>query len=102
CVLAARLTEEADCSVALLEAGDLPSDPDIADPLKWPMLQGRPYDWAFETQPQRHGAGRTHAWPRGRVVGGSSCLHAMAHVRGHPQDFDAWVEAGCAGWGYAD
>ncbi|SMF57260.1 pyridoxine 4-oxidase [Tistlia consotensis] len=102
CVLAARLSEDPDCRVALVEAGEQPSDPDIADPLKWPALQGRAYDWAYHTEPQRHGAGRVHAWPRGRLVGGSSCLHAMAHVRGHPDDFDAWARTGCAGWGFAD
>ena len=36
------------------------------------------------------------------MIGGTSCLNAMAHVRGHPSDFDRWVDAGCAGWGFAD
>jgi len=97
-VLAARLSEDPDLSVGLVEAGDLPDDPDIADPLKWALLQGRPYDWAYSTVPQRHTAGRAHPWPRGRLVGGSSCLHAMAHVRGHPADFDAWAAAGGQHW----
>ena len=79
-VLAARLSEDASCRVALLEAGGMPDDPDIAEPLKWPMLQGRDYDWDYVTEPQPGTAGRRHHWPRGRIVGGSSCLHAMAHV----------------------
>lgn len=102
CVLAARLSEVAEARVALLEAGGPPSDPRIADPAAWAALQGSTIDWQFETTPQRNGAGRVHAWPRGRVIGGSSCLHAMAHVRGHPSDFDAWAAAGCKGWGYRD
>ena len=102
CVLAARLSEAAEARVALIEAGGPPSDPRIADPAAWVALQGSAIDWRFETAPQVHGAGRVHAWPRGRVIGGSSCLHAMAHVRGHPSDFDAWAEAGCSGWGYRD
>ncbi|MGF1608339.1 MAG: GMC family oxidoreductase [Kiloniellales bacterium] len=102
CVLAARLSEVAEVRVALIEAGGPPSDPRIADPAAWVALQGSAIDWQFETAPQRHGAGRVHAWPRGRVIGGSSCLHAMAHVRGHPSDFDAWAAAGCSGWGYRD
>lgn len=92
-VLAARLSENGDRSVALLEAGLEPTDPDIARPSMWPFLQGRDYDWAYETVPQMGTAGRVHGWPRGKVIGGSSCLHAMAHVRGHPEDFDRWAKA---------
>jgi len=43
-----------------------------------------------------------HEWARGRVLGGSTAINAMAHVRGHASDFDRWVGAGCTGWGYAD
>lgn len=100
CVLANRLSEDATCNVGLIEAGGIPTDPDIGDPLKWPALQGRDYDWAYRTVPQQFTAGRVHEWPRGRIVGGSSCLHAMAHVRGHPRDFDAWGEAGGERWSY--
>ncbi|WAC27407.1 GMC family oxidoreductase [Ancylobacter sp. SL191] len=101
CVLAARLSENPDISVGLLEAGEHPSDPDIAIPQKWPALQDRPYDWAYRTIPQPGTANRIHPWPRGRIVGGSSCLHAMAHVRGHADDFAPWAEAtGDARWSY--
>ncbi|MEM7120505.1 MAG: GMC family oxidoreductase N-terminal domain-containing protein [Pseudomonadota bacterium] len=102
CVLAARLSEYDAASICLLEAGGPASDPRIADPAQWPSLQGSAIDWRFETEPQVHSAGRRHAWPRGRVIGGSSALHAMAHVRGHPSDFEGWVADGCDGWGYAD
>ena len=101
-VLAARLSEDPALRVCLLEAGAGATDPRIADPLAWPALQGSSIDWGYATLPQRHTAGRIHAWPRGRVLGGSSAINAMAHVRGHPADFDAWVAAGCRGWGYAD
>ncbi|WP_413203418.1 GMC family oxidoreductase [Rhodospirillum sp. A1_3_36] len=93
CVLAARLSEDPDCRVALLEAGDFPRDPDIDRPDLWPFIQGRAFDWDFETLPQPHTANRIHRWARGKVVGGSSCLHAMAHVRGHADDFAFWAEA---------
>lgn len=100
-VLAARLSENPNLSVGLIEAGDHPSDPDIAIPQKWPTLQDRPYDWAYRTVPQAGTAGRVHPWPRGRIVGGSSCLHAMAHVRGHADDFAPWAAAtGSARWSY--
>ena len=100
CVLAARLSEDSSLNVGLIEAGGSAEDPAIADPLQWPLLQGGEIDWCYATLPQKGTAGRRHAWPRGRVVGGSSCLHAMAHVRGHPSDFDHWAREGCSGWSY--
>ena len=66
------------------------------------MLQNSEIDWGYRTVPQRHTAGRIHEWARGRVVGGSTALNAMAHVRGHPDDFGGWVTEGCDGWGYPD
>jgi choline dehydrogenase-like flavoprotein len=101
-VLAARLSEDPALRICLLEAGGDATDPRIADPLAWPALQGSAIDWGYATEPQRHTAARIHAWPRGRVLGGSSAINAMAHVRGHPADFDAWVAEGCPGWGYSD
>ena len=98
-VLAARLSEDAERSVGLVEAGGAASDPRIAEPAQWPLLQGSAIDWAFRTTPQPHTANRVHEWARGKVIGGSTALNAMAHVRGHPADFDSWD---CAGWGYAD
>jgi pyridoxine 4-oxidase len=99
-VIASRLSEDATCQVGLIEAGQMPIDPDIADPLKWTQIQGRSYDWAYRTVPQPFTANRVHEWPRGKVVGGSSCLHAMAYVRGHPDDFILWEKAGGARWSY--
>lgn len=99
-VVASRLSADPACRVGLLEAGEEPSDPDIADPLKWTQLQGRAYDWAYRTVPQPFTDWRVHEWPRGRIVGGSGCLHAMAYVRGHRLDFEPWREAGGDRWSY--
>lgn len=102
CVLASRLSEDPDCTVCLIEAGgtDLP---DVARPPgTWPQLQGSSIDWEFKTTPQKTCASRVHDWPRGKVLGGSTAINAMAHMRGHPADFDAWADAGLYGWGYAD
>lgn len=101
-VLAARLSEDRDLRVGIVEAGGPAVNPAIADPARWPSLQGSEIDWAYRTVPQRRAAGRVHDWPRGRVVGGSTAMNAMAHVRGHPEDFNAWVADGCTGWGYLD
>ena len=101
CVLAARLSERPGLRVLLLEAGGEPANPDIADPAAWPLLQGSKIDWQYTTVPQAGTQGRAHPWPRGRAVGGSSAMHAMGHVRGHPRDFDRWAEAGATGWDWA-
>jgi pyridoxine 4-oxidase len=101
CVLAARLSENPEIRVGVIEAGGPATDPDIAIPQLWPLLLGRDYDWAYRTVPQPGTAGRRHDWPRGRVIGGSSCLHAMAHVRGAKDDFRAWTEVtGASRWSY--
>lgn len=92
-LLAARLSEDPARRVLLIEAGEEPVDPDIWNPAAWPALQGRSYDWDYRTEPQAGTAGRVHHWARGRVIGGSSCLHAMGYMRGHPLDFQAWVDA---------
>lgn len=102
CVLASRLSEKPKLRILLVEAGQEPTDPRIADPASWPLLQGTAVDWDYGTTPQPDMAGRAHPWPRGKVVGGSSAIHAMGHMRGHRADFDAWVEAGATGWGWDD
>lgn len=100
CVLASRLSAKG-LRILLIEAGNEPDDPRIADPSAWGLLQGSAVDWAFETTPQPGLAGRSHPCPRGRVVGGSSAIHAMGHMRGHPSDIDAWAAAGATGWDWA-
>lgn len=101
CVLAARLSENPAVRVTLIEAGAAATDPDIAIPQKWPLLAGRGYDWRYRTAPQAGTAGRAHDWPRGRVIGGSSCMHAMAHMRGAKDDFRGWAEvSGSMRWSY--
>lgn len=92
-LLAARLSEVPARRVVLVEAGEEADDPDIWNPAAWPALQGRSYDWDYLTEPQAGTAGRVHHWARGRLMGGSSCLHAMGYMRGHPSDFQPWVEA---------
>lgn len=92
-LLAARLSEDPSRNVLLVEAGEEASDPDIWTPSAWPVLQGRSYDWDYRTEPQSGTNNRVHHWARGRLIGGSSCLHAMGYMRGHPDDYQAWVDA---------
>lgn len=102
-VLARRLLDADAGTVLVLEAGGSPEgNAAVHDPTQWPALWGTEVDHAYVTVPQRHTAGRTHDWPRGKVLGGTSCLNAMQYIRGHRSDYDAWAAAGNPGWGYAD
>lgn len=104
-VVAARLSEDPACRVALVEAGDTPP-PEEAMPAACPMLQANPEtDWAYTADAGNVGHGLLDGRmmvPRGKMLGGSSGINYMAYVRGHPGDFDAWEENGAQGWGYKD
>lgn len=103
CVLAARLSEDPDVKVLLLEAGPPDEAPEIHIPAGMSALFKGPYDWDYTTAPQEHANGRAVYWPRGRTLGGSSSTNAMIYIRGHRHDYDTWRdEYGCKGWGYAD
>jgi choline dehydrogenase len=101
-VVARRLIDGGAGRVLLLEAGGRDENPAIHDPGRLHELWLSEVDWAYETVPQAHANGRRLAWPRGRVLGGSSCLNAMIWVRGAPSDFDTWAELGADGWSWED
>lgn len=100
-VVARRLVD-AGVSVALVEAGGPPTHPAIHDPGRWAELPESPLDWGYVTEPQAGCAGRKLAWPRGKVLGGTSTMNGLAHIRGHRLDYDGWAYHGCPGWGFAD
>jgi choline dehydrogenase len=100
CVLAARLSQDPAVRVLLLEAGGPADGPEFTDPSAWPGLLGGPADWGGVTTPQAE-AGPV-IYPRGRVLGGSGSVNAMAHIRGHRAIYDAWAASGAPGWAYAD
>ena len=101
-VLAARLSESA-ATVLLLEAGPLSPPPEVYDLRAFPSrLLGSPVDWSYRTVPQPGTAGAVHLWPRGKLLGGTSGINAMAHIRGHRKNFDAWAAAGAVGWSYEE
>ncbi|TMW63318.1 hypothetical protein Poli38472_002259 [Pythium oligandrum] len=107
CVLANRLSEEPGNKVLLVEAG--PNDANQWDSWKFDMpgaltfnLTNDKYNWAYQTEPQKHLNGRRIPLPRGRVLGGSSAINAMLYMRGHAYDYDDWEANGAAGWSYAD
>ena len=104
-VVAARLSEDPSCRVALLEAGERPPDVELM-PVACAAMQMNPAtDWMYTADPGKAGLGlrgRRVPVPRGKMLGGSSGINYMAYVRGHPADFDSWAEAGATGWSYKD
>ena len=103
CVLTNRLTEDPDVSVLVIEAGGPDSDPWIHIPLGWgKILNERRHDWMYFTEPEPNCNNRKIECARGKVLGGSSSINAMAYVRGHRGDYDRWRQKGCTGWSYAD
>jgi 4-pyridoxate dehydrogenase len=102
CVLANRLSEDPDARVLLLEAGGWDRDPWISIPLAWGrMLRQRKHDWGYFAEPEATMDGRRVECARGKVIGGSSSINAMAYVRGHRGDYERWAEAGLTTWSYA-
>jgi len=101
CALAARLTERAGVSVLLLEAGGWDRDPWIHIPLGWPhLLLNRKHDWMYFAEPEATMDGRGLECARGKVIGGSSSINAMAYVRGHRGDYDRWAASGLPEWSF--
>jgi choline dehydrogenase-like flavoprotein len=103
CVLANRLSEDADVEVCLLEAGPPDRSPLIHIPAGLLALHHHKIlNWNYLTTPQRHAGGRPIDVPRGRTLGGSSAINGMIYMRGHRGDYDDWAAAGNTGWSYAE
>ena len=111
CVLAARLTEDPDISVLLLEGGpDYPVAAELPDDIRsaW-IFGGLDHDWGYTSQQAlaggeqwyaSHGTGEGVPVYRGKVVGGSSAVNGTNALRGLPSDFDRWVGLGNDAWSW--
>jgi 4-pyridoxate dehydrogenase len=103
CTLAGRLTEDPNARVLLLEAGGWDKDPWIHIPLGWGrILQKRMHDWMYFAEPSDAIDGRALECARGKVIGGSSSINAMAYYHGHRTDYDRWASFGLPDWSYAN
>mmetsp|Transcript_23166 Transcript_23166/g.57223 ORF Transcript_23166/g.57223 Transcript_23166/m.57223 type:complete len:585 (-) Transcript_23166:344-2098(-) len=110
CVLANRLSSDPSNSVLLIEAGpehNAITAPYSALSLKMPAMMlenvnGTRHNWAFQGEVEPGLGGRQMKHDRGKVLGGSSSINGMVYIRGHPQDFDGWAQAGCEGWAYRE
>lgn len=103
CVLAERLSQNGRFKVVVVEAGGSDARFWIKVPIGYAINYANPdLNWGYHSQPDQGLSGRRVYWPRGRVVGGSSSINAMAYMRGLPHDFDDWERAGATGWGWEE
>jgi choline dehydrogenase len=103
CVLSARLTENPNVSLCVIEAGPRDRNPWIHIPMGFGKLVPNPkVNWDFETEPEPGLDGRKIVWPRGKVLGGSGSINGLVFLRGAPTDYDAWQALGARGWSYRD
>ncbi len=102
-VVAARLSEDPDVSVMLLEAGGRNDSLLLRVPgLGFAVANHPKFNWSFRADPVPEMEGRELTWLQGRVLGGSSSINGMIYARGHPREYDVWRQMGCAGWAFDD
>ncbi len=99
-VLAARLSEDPQVQVALLEAGGENTNDVGRMQGAFFYTWGSPMNWGFKTEPQANLDARVIDEPRGRVMGGSTAINVGAWMRGCAADYDAWEAAGATGWNW--
>ncbi len=103
CVLANRLSADSSKRVLVLEAGGQDNWIWFHIPVGYLFAIGNPRsDWMFKTEPDEGLNGRSLAYPRGKVIGGSSAINAMIYMRGQAADYDHWRQLGLSGWGWND
>ena len=103
CILANRLSADAQRKVLLLEAGSLDNWIWYHIPAGYLFAIGNPRsDWMFRTESEPGLNGRALAYPRGKVIGGSSAINAMISMRGQAADYDGWRSLGLTGWAWRD
>jgi choline dehydrogenase len=103
CVLANRLSADANKRVLLLEAGRSNRSWQFAIPTAQVFTVNNPtYDWCYETEPDPTRHNRTEIWNAGKGLGGGSAINGMIYLRGEASDYDNWAKMGNKGWGYDD
>jgi choline dehydrogenase len=103
CIVANRLSADPRNRVLILEAGGTDNWIWFHIPVGYLFAIGNPRsDWMFRTEPEAGLNGRSLAYPRGKVIGGSSAINAMISMRGQAADYDHWRQLGLSGWGYDD
>jgi len=101
-VLAARLSENSDFNVLLLEAGGRDWHPFYHLPAGFAKMTKGIGSWGWSTVPQRHMNNMVIRYTQAKVIGGGSSINAQIYTRGNALDYDDWRQMGCEGWSYED
>ena len=103
CTVAARLSEDPQVRVLLVEAGKRERDPLLSIPIAFPIVMSKPrYNWSYFGEEEPYADNRRIRQPRGKGLGGSSLINGMLYARGHARDYDEWRQLGLEGWSYED
>ncbi len=102
CVLAARLSENPDVKVLLLEAGGTDRHPFYHLPAGFAKMTKGIGSWGWHSVPQKHMNNMNIRYTQAKVIGGGSSINAQIYTRGNALDYDEWRQMGCDGWGYRD
>lgn len=102
CVLAARLSEDADAKVLLIEAGGGDRNPLFHWPAGFARMTKGIASWGWSTVPQMHMQDWVFWYTQAKVIGGGSTINAQIYTRGNALDYDGWAQAGCTGWSYRE
>jgi choline dehydrogenase len=101
CVLANRLSAKPSNRVLLIEAGGSDRYIWIHVPVGYLYCIGNPRtDWMYRTAREKGLGDRSIAYPRGKVMGGSSSINGMIYMRGQAADYDGWAQRGATGWSW--
>ncbi|KAI0072255.1 GMC oxidoreductase [Panus rudis PR-1116 ss-1] len=102
CVVAARLSEDPNAKVLLIEAGKSEGPLLTRSPLAFTKSYKTDVDWAYLSIPQKNLHDKQIYWARGKVLGGTSVLNALIYDRCFPDDYDSWAKAGNDGWSWQE
>ncbi len=101
-VVSARLSENPDARVLLLEAGSGDRHPFFHLPAGFAKMTKGIGSWGWKTTPQRHMQNKVFNYTQAKVVGGGSAINAQVYTRGAASDYDGWEKNGCTGWSYSN
>ncbi|KAL1853219.1 hypothetical protein Daus18300_011867 [Diaporthe australafricana] len=101
-VLANRLSEDPNITVAVIEPGeDVRNNPNVTDPGNFVVAFDTPIDWSYPSTTQASAANRSFTFHSGKAIGGTSTINGMTYIRADAAEIDAWEALGNEGWNWS-